>query len=97
MRKSFNGLAGIVASQLPTKLGAKNWLFIGSAAAGWRSAVIYSIIASCRSHGIEPFAYIHDVLQRLPSMTIDQIKEILPRNWQPNAARGRFDAYETLL
>ena len=50
----------------PTALGKKNWLFIGHPKAGWRSAVIYSIIESCRRHGHEPSEYLTDVLKRLP-------------------------------
>ena len=69
----------------PTKLGAKNWLFIGAKKAGWRSAVIYSIITSCRNHGIEPYAYLTDVLKRLPSMKITEISKIIPSNWRPLA------------
>ena len=52
----------------PCKLGAKNWLFIGHPGAGHRSAVIYTLIESCRRHGIEPQAYLCDVLKKLPSM-----------------------------
>src|ERR1700760_4324605 len=45
----------------PTALGKKNWLFFGDADAGERSAIIYSIIESCRRHDIEPYTYLHDV------------------------------------
>jgi len=48
---------------------------------GERSAIIYSIIESCRRHGIEPYTYLHDVLTRLPSMTNRQIKDIVPKAW----------------
>ncbi len=65
----------------PTAVGKKNWLFIGAEDAGWRSAVIYSIITSCRSRGIDPYAYIKDVLTRLPTMTNHQIVEITPEAW----------------
>ena len=65
----------------PTALGRKNWLFIGAQDAGWRSAVIYSIIQSCRTHGVEPFAYLKDVLTRLPAMTNHQIPAITPKAW----------------
>jgi transposase len=65
----------------PTALGKKNWLFFGDANAGERSAVIYSIIESCRRHGVEPYTYLCDVLSRLPSMTNWQIKDILPKAW----------------
>ena len=65
----------------PTALGKKNWLFFGDAEAGERSAIIYSIIESCRRHGIEPYTYLHDVLRRLPSMTNRQIKDLVPKAW----------------
>jgi hypothetical protein len=65
----------------PTALGKKNWLFFGDADAGERSAIIYSIIQSCRRQGVEPYSYLHDVLTRLPSMTNRQIKDILPKAW----------------
>jgi len=65
----------------PTALGKKNWLFFGDADAGQRSAIIYSIIESCRRHGIEPYTYIRDVLTRLPTMTNHQIKDIVPKAW----------------
>ena len=65
----------------PTAVGKKNWLFIGADEAGWRSAVLYSIIESCRNRDIEPFAYLRDVLTRLPSMTNWQIAEVTPKAW----------------
>ena len=65
----------------PTALGKKNWLFFGDADAGERSAILYSIIESCRRHDIEPYTYLHDVLTRLPSMTNRQIKDIVPKAW----------------
>jgi len=65
----------------PTAVGKKNWLFIGAEEAGWRSAVIYSIITSCRSREIDPHAYLKDVLTRLPTMTNRQIAEITPAAW----------------
>jgi transposase len=65
----------------PTALGKKNWLFFGDAEAGERSAIIYSIIESCRRHGIEAYTYLHDVLTRLPSMTNRQIKDVVPKAW----------------
>jgi len=65
----------------PTALGKKNWLFFGDANAGERSAVIYSIIESCRRHGVEPYIYLRDVLTRLPSMTNRQIKDVVPKAW----------------
>jgi transposase len=70
----------------------KNWLFFGDAQAGQRSAIIYSIIESCRRHGVEPYAYLHDVLTRLPSMTNRQIKDIVPKAWAATATKSRLTA-----
>jgi transposase len=67
----------------PSAVGKKNWLFIGHPQAGWRSAVIYSIIVSCRRHDIEPWDYLRDVLQRLPSMKHSELVSVLPANWKP--------------
>jgi transposase len=65
----------------PTALGKKNWLFIGDADAGQRSAIIYTIIENCRRRCIDPFTYLRDVLTRLPNMTNHQIPEIIPQAW----------------
>ena len=65
----------------PTVVGKKNWLFIGAKDVGWRSAVIYLIIAICRNWGIDPHAYIRDVLNRPPNMTNRQIPPITPAKW----------------
>ncbi|MBX3732414.1 MAG: transposase [Verrucomicrobiae bacterium] len=63
-------------------VGRRRWLFIGHPDAGWRSAVIYSVIISCRRRGINPQEYLSDVLRRLPGMNITQIDEVLPENWK---------------
>ena len=65
----------------PTAIGKKNWLFIGDAGAGERSAIIYTIIESCRRRGIDPYTYLRDVLTRLPLMTNWQIPEVTPEAW----------------
>ena len=65
----------------PTALGKKNWLFFGDADAGQRSAILYTIIESCRCRRIDPYAYLCDVLTRLPSMTNWQVKHITPEAW----------------
>jgi transposase len=70
----------------PTAVGRKRWLFIGHPDAGWRSAVIYSILLSCRRRGINPQDYLTDVLCRLPSLKITQIDALLPANWKPATA-----------
>ncbi len=65
----------------PTAIGKKNWLFVGDAAAGERSAVIYTVIESCRRRGLDPYAYLREVLTRLPRMTNRQIPEVTPAAW----------------
>jgi len=65
----------------PTAIGKKNWLFIGDAGAGERSAIIYTVIESCRRRGIDPLGYLRDVLTRLPHMTNRQIPEVTPEAW----------------
>jgi transposase len=74
----------------PSAVGKRRWLFIGHPDAGWRSAVIYTIIQSCRRYGINPQEYLTDVLARLPSMTSNQVQELLPDQWskarQPRGA-----------
>lgn len=71
----------------PTAIGKKNWLFFGEAEAGERSAILYTIIESCRRRGIDPFAYLRDVFTRLPSMTNWQIKDITPEAWAKHQTR----------
>jgi transposase len=65
----------------PTAIGKKNWLFVGDAEAGERSAIIYTVIESCRRRGLDPYAYLKDVLTRLPHMTNRQIPEVTPEAW----------------
>jgi transposase len=65
----------------PTAIGKKNWLFVGDADAGERSAIIYTIIESCRRRGLDPYAYLKDVLTRLPHMTNWQVSEVTPEAW----------------
>jgi len=68
----------------PSALGKKNWLFVGHPDAGDRAAVLYSLIVSCQRRGIDPFAYLKDVLARLPAMTNQHDLSVLtPAKWKP--------------
>lgn len=69
----------------PSAVGKKNWLFIGHPQAGWRSAVIYSILASCRRHGIDPWEYLKDMFTRLPSAKNHDIAGLVPSRWKVGA------------
>lgn len=65
----------------PTAIGKKNWLFIGDADAGERSAIVYTIVENCRRLNIDPYTYLRDVLTRLPRMTNHQVPEVTPAAW----------------
>ena len=65
----------------PSALGKKNWLFFGHPEAGERSAVIYTLLGSCRRQGINPFDYLNDLFTRLPAAKITQIKQFTPAAW----------------
>ena len=68
-------------------LGRKNWLFTGSLAAGQRAADIMSLIQSAKMNGLEPLAYLSDVLNRLPTHSNSRIAELLPTGWKPACAQ----------
>lgn len=65
----------------PTKLGAKNWLFIGCREAGQRAAILYTIVENCRRLGIDTREYLEDVLTRLPGMMASDAVDLTPANW----------------
>jgi transposase len=62
----------------PTKLGMKNWLFLGSEGAGDTSAILFTIVESAKQNGLEPYAYIKHLLRVLPSTTNWQLHNLLP-------------------
>ena len=66
----------------PWALGRKNWLFAGSLRSGQRAAVIMSLIQSAKLNGLDAFAYLSDVLRRLPTHKDKDIDELLPHVWQ---------------
>ena len=67
----------------PWALGRRNWLFIGSQLAGERAAVVMSLLQSAKLNGHEPWAYLKDLLTRLPTQLNSRIEELLPHKWQP--------------
>ena len=66
----------------PIALGRSNWLFAGSLRAGQRAAAVMSLIQSARMNGHDPYAYLKDVLTRLPTHKASRIEELLPHRWQ---------------
>ncbi len=66
----------------PIAIGRSNWMFAGSLRAGQRAAAVMSLIQSAKLNGHDPYAYLKDVLARLPTQKYSQIEELLPHRWQ---------------
>ena len=62
----------------PVALGRKNYLFAGSHDAAQRSAMLYSLLGTCKMHGIEPFAWLAKTLEKIATHPINRISELLP-------------------
>ncbi|MFH3825543.1 IS66-like element ISAba46 family transposase [Acinetobacter pittii] len=72
-------------SMRPWALGRKNWLFAGSLRSGQRAANIMTLIQSAKLNGLDPYAYLSDVLKKLPTHKVTQIEELLPHCWKPKS------------
>jgi transposase len=71
-------------------IGRKNWLFVGSPRGGQTAAVLMSFTSTCQRLGVEPWAYLQDLLTRLPSLPAEQLGELLPDRWEA-ARRARLE------
>ena len=67
----------------PWALGRSNWLFAGSLRSGKRAAAIMSLIQCARLNGHDPYAYLKDVLTRLPTQRASEVDQLLPHWWTP--------------
>lgn len=67
----------------PWALGRSNWLFAGSLRSGQRAAAVMTLIQSAKLNGHDPYAYLKDVLTKLPTQKNNAIDELLPHNWKP--------------
>jgi hypothetical protein len=67
----------------PIAIGRSNWLFAGSLRAGKRAAAVMSLVHSARLNAHDPYAYLRDVLDRLPTQPASRIQDLLPHRWQP--------------
>jgi transposase len=67
----------------PTAVGKKNHLFCGSHEAAQRSAMLYSLMGTCKLHQVNPFIYLKDVLTRIAMHPVNKVSELLPHNWKP--------------
>lgn len=63
-------------------IGRLNWLFVGRDNGGQTAAVLFSFTATCKYLGIDSFAYLRDVLGRLPTHPAERLEELLPHRWQ---------------
>ncbi|MNZ99693.1 Transposase IS66 family protein [compost metagenome] len=70
----------------PIAIGRANWLFAGSLRAGQRAAAVMSLVQSARMNGHDPYAYLKDVLTRLPTHRASRVEELLPHRWHSGAA-----------
>lgn len=66
----------------PIALGRKNYLFAGSHAAAQRAAVLYSLLATCKKHAVNPQLWLSDVLSRIPTHPAKRVGELLPHHWK---------------
>jgi len=69
-------------------------MFAGSEAGARRAANIYSLVASCKLNGIDPFAYFRDVLSRISTHPMEKIDELLPSKWKPPEDKAEIAAEE---
>jgi len=65
----------------PIALGRKNYLFAGSHEAAQRAAVIYSLLATCKKNDVNPWEWLRDVLERIPTHPAKSVADLLPHNW----------------
>lgn len=63
-------------------IGRKNWMFAGSQAGAKNSAILFSLIVSCKLAGVDPFAYLRDVLVRIRTHPVSRMDELIPCQWQ---------------
>ena len=66
----------------PVAIGRKNYLFAGSHEAAQRSAMLYSLLGTCKLHNVNPFIWLKNVLSRIATHPINKVNELLPHNWQ---------------
>jgi transposase len=65
----------------PVALGRKNYLFAGSHEAAKRSGMLYSLLGTCKMHGIEPYGWLKNVLQTIADHPVNKVQELLPHRW----------------
>lgn len=66
----------------PLTVGRKNYLFLGSDTGGRTAAILYSLTATAKRHGLDPFVYLRDVLATIGSTPVSQLDQFLPDRWR---------------
>ncbi len=67
----------------PAAIGRKNYLFAGNHESAQRIAVLYTLLSACKQHGVNPEAWLTDVLNRMYKHPVNRLEELLPQNWKP--------------
>jgi hypothetical protein len=67
-------------------IGRKNWQHVGSERGGHAAAIHFSLIASCKMNGIDPFAYLVDVIPRIPLTAESELGQLAPHRWTKQQA-----------
>lgn len=80
----------------PIPLGKKNWLFCWTEVGAEHAGIVQSLIATCRLHGVDPYTYLVDVLQRVGEHPASRVAELTPRLWKQHFANNplRSDLYK---
>ncbi len=73
----------------PIALGRKNYLFAGSPEGAKRGAIIYSLMAACKINDVDPYQWLVDILDKLPSCKSSQLEELLPKNWKAATSENK--------
>lgn len=73
----------------PVAIGRKNYLFAGSHNAARKAAMLYSLLGTCKINNINPYEWLKDVFERIPSHPINKIQELLPHKWGTHTSTQR--------
>ncbi len=76
-------------------VGRKNWIFFGNERGGEAAAVMYSLIATCKEHGVDPRTYLRDVLLRIGK--VSDVRELTPYGWKAKWAKVVEDHRASIL
>ena len=66
----------------PVALGRGNWLFAGSLRAGQRAAAVMTLVQSAKLNELDPYVYLTNVLERLPTQSTSRLEDLLPHRWK---------------